>query len=76
MNGTQKNSTFQRKERGMHAGKTPVEKERADAVVMEESAIGQGTQVVSRDTSLCPLNSIEPMGHLSNRGTPLGPNAI
>ena len=45
MNGAQKKSTFQRKERGMHAGKTPVEKERADAVVMEESTMGQRTQL-------------------------------
>ena len=36
----------------MHAGMRPVEKERADAVVMEESAIGQGAKVFNRDISL------------------------
>ena len=43
----------------MHAGMKPVEKERADAVVMEESEIGQGTQIFNRDTSLCPPSSSE-----------------
>ena len=43
----------------MHTGMRPVEKERADAVVMEESAIGQGTQIFNRNISLCPPSSSE-----------------
>ena len=37
--GTQQNNIFQRKARGMHAGNTPEEKERALAVVSDESIL-------------------------------------
>ena len=40
-NGTQKRSTFHKKARGMQAGRNPVEKERTDAVDVDESAQGE-----------------------------------
>ena len=40
--GTQQNNIFQRKARGMHAGNTPEEKERALAVVSDESILQEG----------------------------------